>query len=437
MKRVFVLSGAVVAAVVSVATIVAARYVPSIQENTKAGPIEIGGLTQEAAAKKLRVWWETEKRVERRVRLASGTDLGVWTPGKLGVTLDDAATVSAAPTVDMSEAARSIVSKAEIDVVEVPLVFKSNGASLEELYVLARKAIGPTAPARVVFVDKQVQLIPEVASVQIAKGQVVEAVIQGLTAKEDPIVLPSEEAPKVVSDDVLASITDVVGYFSTTFPSSNTSRCSNIRQATKKFSGRVLLPGEKISFNDFVGQRTVAKGYREAGVYVNGKHDVGIGGGICQVSTTLYNASLLANLKIRRRSNHSLPVAYVPTGQDATVDYGSHDLVIENNMETPVAIHAVYQPGRLTFRILGKKDPSLKVKIVREDHKSWDRGVKTVVDNTLNPGQTKVIEKGARAHSVITFREVYRDGALVNREPLGRSNYMGAVRVVAVGPSAE
>ncbi len=172
-----------------------------------------------------------------------------------------------------------------------------------------------------------------------------------------------------------------------------------------------------------------------AGVYKKGKHDVDVGGGICQVSTTLYNAALFANLKILQRHNHSMPVPYVPPGQDATVDYGALDLAIENNTASSIAICSEYHPGRLTFRILGKRDPGMKVKIESTGKQRWDPGTQLISDPTLPAGQKKVIDKGAAGESVKTYRVVYREGKEVRRESLGTSYYKGGQKIVAVGGS--
>jgi vancomycin resistance protein YoaR len=195
------------------------------------------------------------------------------------------------------------------------------------------------------------------------------------------------------------------------------------------------MPGETLSFNGIVGRRTLKRGFKLAGVYKNGKHDTGIGGGICQVSTTLYNASLLGNLKIRRRSNHSLPVAYVPLGRDATVDYGNLDLVIENSYTTPLAVVSQYEPGRLTFRLLGKRDPDLEVKITSKPGRT-DRQpeeVETVNDPKLPLGVQKIVEPGSIRRSVLTYRKIYRGGRLVETQPLGASYYGGGTKIIAVG----
>jgi vancomycin resistance protein YoaR len=198
-----------------------------------------------------------------------------------------------------------------------------------------------------------------------------------------------------------------------------------------------LAPGERFSFNETVGQRTVKAGFKEAGVYINGRHDTGVGGGICQVSTTLYNAALFSNMKIARRTNHSLPVPYVPVGRDATVNWGAQDLVLENNFDKPIALSATYTPGKLTFRVLGQKQPGLEVKIEREGLKSWAAPTKTVNDSSLAAGKRKVVESGSTGYSVNTFRLVFENGQLVKKEALGRSLYSSSARIIAVGTKSK
>lgn len=247
------------------------------------------------------------------------------------------------------------------------------------------------------------------------------------------VAVPFVEGSKRVTDADLASIKEVESEFTTHFPTSKTNRCSNIKLASSKFNGLVLMPGDRISFNNTVGRRTEKAGFQIAGVYKNGKHDFDVGGGICQVSTTLYNAALFANLKIVHRHNHSMPVAYVPLGRDATVDYGVLDLDIENNLDHPIALNSEYQPGKLTFRILGQKDKGLEVKIETDGRQRWNPGTQIVVDPTLAAGVRKVVDKGASGQQINTYRVVYRDGKFVKREALGTSYYKGGQKIVAVG----
>jgi vancomycin resistance protein YoaR len=416
-------------------SVIAARHVPTVKNNVFVGQVSVGGLTNDEAARKVRLWWETEKIKQLKLHVADlKTELPPETPGQLGVTVDDQASIAPLPTDDFADGVKGIIGSAPPDKQTFPLVFKANGADLRSLAKLLDKAVGKIHPASVIYEDGSIQKTPETAPEEVDLAAVPQAVIKVLP-DGDSIELPLKASAKHVPDSDLDAISDVVTEYSTRFPSSNRPRCSNIRLASSKIRGIVLMPGEKFSFNGTVGRRTLRAGFKLAGVYKNGKHDVGIGGGICQVSTTLYNACLLSNLRIRQRSNHSLPVAYVPLGRDATVDYGDLDLVVQNNYSTPIAIDSHYEPGRLTFRILGKKDPALSVKIERSDIKSWDPGTDEIVDRSLRPGARHIVEKGSWGHSVTTYRLIYRNGKLMKREFLGHSTYGGQAEVLAYNPA--
>jgi vancomycin resistance protein YoaR len=410
-------------------SVVAARQVPTIRPNVFVGPVAVGGLEPDEAAKQLRGWWEGE-RVKKLKLVCSATKavLPGMTPGQLGVTLDDAGIVAELPRAGVADSLSS-----QPDRLDVPLKYKANGASLVPLSQMLTAKIGPPRPAKVRWVGF-VETTPETSVMRLDAKAVPDAVITALEG-DHTVDLPLTDGVKHIPDEALSEIKEVVSEFTTHFPASNRPRCSNIKLAASKLNGVILMPGERLSFNGTVGRRTLRAGFKLAGVYKQGKHDVGVGGGICQVSTTMYNAALFANLKIVQRSNHSLPVAYVPLGRDATVDYGSLDLVFENTTKTPIGIVNTYEPGRLTFRVLGKKEPGLSVKVVQEGQSAWDGGEKTVFDPKLRPGTRRVIEPGSRGHAVRTYRLVYRNGQLVERQALGRSSYGGGARIVAVGPA--
>lgn len=411
--------------------IVAARQVPTIRANVFVGPVAVGGLEPEEAGKRIRGWWEGERvKTLKLVCSATKAVLPGMTPGALGVGIDDAGIVAALPRAGLVEGVTG-----EPERLDVAPMYKPNGANLMPVAAIVKAKIGPPKPARVQWVDGAVQATPETAVLRLDAQALPKAVVAALEG-DRTVDLPLKEGPKRVTDEALSEMTELVSEYSTTFPASNRPRCANIKLASSKLNGVILMPGESLSFNGTVGRRTLRGGFKLAGVYAQGKHDVGVGGGICQVSTTMYNAALFANLKIVRRSNHSIPVAYVPLGRDATVDYGSLDLVFQNDTKGPLAVVNAYQPGRLTFRIVGKKDPSLKVRVVQEGASSWNIPEKTVVDRGLRPGSRRVVEKGSRGHEIRTYRMVYRDGVLVEKQALGRSLYGGGPRIVAVGPAA-
>lgn len=401
---------------------------PKLKKGSQVGIVEVGGLTVTEAQKKVRIWWEAVRAKPLTLKIQDRTAKETFSATQLGIVVDDVASVAQVPV----EGVVGQVIGSDEKAVFNP-IFKPNVVDLGPLKSVVSKIFGPPSPAKVKFVDGKIQRTPETPVLTLDEPGLSAAVIAAV--QEDQIVdVPIKQGPKKLTDEVLAQITDVVGEFKTNFNAGVRDRSNNIRLATGKIDGLVLLPGERFSFNQTVGQRTVKGGFREAPVFVNGRHETGIGGGICQVSTTLYNASLFANLKIVERTNHSLPVPYVPVGRDATVNWGAQDLVLENNMETPIVLAAEYKPGTLRWRILGKKDPTISVKITSTAVQSSGRGERRQFDPTLRPGTTRV-ERGSATRSCYTFRHVYKNGVEIKKEPLGRSYYAGSPRIVYYGPS--
>ncbi len=157
---------------------------------------------------------------------------------------------------------------------------------------------------------------------------------------------------------------DQLASFSTNYNTRDTDRTTNLRLAANKVNGTVLMPGETFSYNRVVGQRTIAAGYKEAPIYVNGQVVDGLGGGICQISSTLYNAVIYANLDIVTRSNHQFVPSYVTASRDATVVYGSTDFQFKNNRKYPIKIMCSVSGGVASVRIFGlKQDDDYDVQI--------------------------------------------------------------------------
>jgi vancomycin resistance protein YoaR len=406
----------------------------TIRPNVKVGPVTVGGLTQEAAARELRVWWETEKR--KKLKLKStliDKSLPEMTPGELGVTLDDQASVLKLPVQSLLGEAQAALTGDEKTQFEP--VFKSNGVAPKALAEVVAESAGDPRPARVTYSKGAILRRKEVVGFTLDEANLLPNVSQGLI-KGESVRVPVLKAEKKVPDEALETIKEVVSEFSTRFSAGNRPRSSNIRLAAEFLDGIVLMPGDRVSYNGVVGRRTKRRGFKEAGVFINGRHDTGVGGGICQVSTTMYNAALFANLKIVERMNHSLPVPYVPLGRDATVDYGNIDLVIENSYSSPIALDSEYRPGRLTFRVLGVKEPGQSVKVIQHGRKALAGRTKTVSDPRLPRGVRRVVEGGTPGQSISSTRIVLKDGVEVKREPLGRSRYGGGPTVIAVGTGA-
>lgn len=435
MKRLLIIAALSVAGATGCLTITAYRYEPRVAPTVRIGSVPVGGLTLTEARKKLRTWWEYQKVKPMEATLAEGRGKPLEiTPSKAGCALDDVASTRPLPFEDFWGAARRLFGQGSESGSSFPIVLRATGQVSPTLAAYVRESLGERKPARVTFRDGQIVREPEVADYELDTEGLVKGIAEAIESS-GLVTLPLRESAKAVPDEELDKIVDVVAEYSTKFPARQTSRNANLRIASSKIDGTVLMPGETFSFNGVVGKRTIEDGYKLAGVYKNGKHDLGLGGGICQVSGTLYNSALLANLPIVQRSNHSMPVPYLPVGRDATVDYGTLDLRFKNPFKTPIAIGASFQPGKLTFRVLGVKEPGLEVKVTTTDLKSWSRGIQYVDDPSLPTGKQKVIEKGSAGHSVTTWRIVSRNGVEVSREVLSRSRYAGGVRIVARNPA--
>lgn len=192
----------------------------------------------------------------------------------------------------------------------------------------------------------------------------------------------------------------------TTYVSGTNARISNVKLAASTINGIILMPGEEFSYNDRVGERTAERGYQAAPAYFNGKSVNELGGGICQVSSTLYKATVLANMEITEHHNHTYESAYIGLGMDATVSWGGPDFKFKNNMDYPIKITAEYSGGALTCAIVGAKLNDHKVIFSSEVLKTVGFGTKYIDDDTLPKGTEKVLSSGHNGYVVQTYRTV-------------------------------
>ncbi len=228
---------------------------------------------------------------------------------------------------------------------------------------------------------------------------------------------------------------DTLASFSTNLASSSSDRTDNIRLAASFINGTILLPGDVFSYNGTVGERTAERGFKGAGAYVNGRLVDEIGGGICQMSSTLYNAALLANLKIVERQNHSMTVAYLQSGRDATVNWGTIDFRFENNTAYPVQILASVEGKQVKTSIIGYRDSDYTVEIERDVLSSTPFQEITKVNDALAPGSKKVTVDGHSGAVVQTYRVVKDSlGNVVSRSAEAKSTYRKVDKVTELGP---
>ncbi len=219
---------------------------------------------------------------------------------------------------------------------------------------------------------------------------------------EDEYTIPLKITIPNVTTNMIGTeaFPDLLANYSTKY-STNNNRTTNLILAANKINGTVLMPGETFSYNKTVGARTIAAGYREAPIYVSGKVVDGVGGGICQIATTLYNAVVYANLEIVQRSNHQFIPSYAPASRDATVVYGAIDFQFKNNREYPIKIVSSVSGGIANFKIFGlKQENDCEVEI-----------------SAYQTGKT------ATAIYSEAYKILKKDGKVVSRELLSKDAY--------------
>lgn len=244
-------------------------------------------------------------------------------------------------------------------------------------------------------------------------------------------ITPPEIGVEDLGNDVFA---DNLGKYSSYYNISNTNRTTNVELASNKINNVILLPGEEFSYNKVVGERTFANGFKEASVYTSSGVVNGLGGGICQVSSTLYNAVLHANLEIVERRNHRYAVSYVPLGRDATVAYGSIDFRFKNNRTYPVKVVSYAQNGVLNISIMGiKEDTEYEVLITTNKLQTTPYETKYIEDNSMLVGTQKETQYGDNGYKYETYKTLKLNGEVVSSEQISKDNYTPLTRVVRVG----
>ena len=279
-----------------------------------------------------------------------------------------------------------------------------------------------------------ITITPEVIGVELKLEDVKKIVGENINNPESYTIPAKITYPNVTAAQLEAEYTDcVIATYSTDYSTSSANRKENIRLAASKINGVILNPGDVFSFNGIVGPRTEATGYKVAHVYSGNKVVDGIGGGICQVSSTLYNAVVFADLEIVYRTNHSLPVSYVPLGRDATVSYGTIDFKLKNNKETPIKFEAIADGTNLTINVYGRKKYMKDISIETAVVGYIPFSVSEVEDASLAAGERVVKERGANGTRVEAYKIVKENGNVVSRTLLAKSSYSPTTQVEAVG----
>lgn len=264
-----------------------------------------------------------------------------------------------------------------------------------------------------------------------------EEYIEGWTAGDTVIEATVERVSPEVTAETLSKMTDVLGTATTDYSASSAARAQNIVTGTSKINGTLLMPGESFSVTDAVVPFTAENGYELAPSYESGQVVDSYGGGICQVSTTLYNAVLKAELQVDQRSNHTMTVSYVDPSKDAAIAEGLMDLVFTNTLETPVYIAGSAYGGVLNFTIYGEetRPANRTIEFVSEVTARTDatNNIQLVAKTDQNVGYLVQVQTPHEGLSAVLWKNIYYDGVLSETIQVNSSTYQATAAIWEVG----
>lgn len=306
-----------------------------------------------------------------------------------------------------------------------------------------------SAPAKAVLQEPQdakyilaengdrVEILADIPGRKLNMAKTLERLLEMLPTYKAPdhveLLVDEIEATRTANYLESLRVREPVSKYSTDISPTFPNRLHNIILAADALDGTLIEPDLEFSFNSVIGPAGAAEGYKSAPVIVAGELVEGIGGGVCQVSTTLYNALLLADVSIVERRNHSLMVGYVPPGLDATVSHGWIDLRFLNDRDHAVWVRAFVTGNRLTIKLYGDPIPGQEVKVVTTDKEQIQQGVNYTKTADLPTGVKEKVKEGQPGYRVNVWRVSYIDGEEIRRELLSRDTYKAIPAEYLVG----
>jgi vancomycin resistance protein YoaR len=335
-----------------------AAAVPNrVLANVRIGDVQVGGMTPVEAFDAVSEY--AARRLDDSVILTAGDERFSITLRELGADADVRGAIARALDVGRSDALASawretVDTVREPVTIELPLRFRE-AAMAEALASFGESVRKQPQNASADIVDGKLVIRPHVMGVDPDVEATQESLLEA-TRRQAPIevaFVTRETAPPVLARDLEGLV--ILGTFSTEFSTGQANRAQNIRVGSSYLDGAVIAPSGVFSVNQRMGPRTLEKGFMVAPVYSGERTIMGVGGGICQIATTLYNAALSSKMRIVERHQHSKPVHYVPWGRDATIDYGSADLRFQNLTDAPVIVRVRVDGGTITATLLGRR----------------------------------------------------------------------------------
>lgn len=416
----------------------------TLPEGIYVGEYSLGGMTEEEASQKIQTI--VSDMENQKITLVVDGQSVETTARELGFHWSNPEAVSqAASSWQGGNLIRRYLNKKDIEEnhVIIPLETALDDGSIAAF--VAEKCASAVVEAQNATITRQNGSFVVTPS-SIGKTVDVEATRQALNAAlanglKDPVTATAvvTQVQPAITTEALSTIQDALGTFSTSFSTSGASRSKNLQVGSSKINGRVLMPGETLSGYECMHPFTVDNGYATAAAYENGQVVDSVGGGVCQISTTLYNAALRAELNIIQRQNHSMGVSYVKPSEDAAIAGTYKDLKFTNNYSTPIFIEGFTSGKTLTFTIYGKetRPANRTFEFVSETLSVTNPGdPKEVVDSAMAPGAREQVQSAHQGVKSRLWKVIYVDGVEQSREVLHTDTYNASKAIIKVGPVA-
>ena len=321
-----------------------------------------------------------------------------------------------------------IKNQTDINIIKIPLEnVQPDKIDLQKIYEEIHKEVQDAY-----YTQNPFKVYPEVEGVDFDIENAKNIIAEKKEQYEIPLIITKPN--KTTKEIGTEAFPDLLATFSTQYQSSNVNRTTNLKLAADKINGIVLLPGEEFSYNKTVGERTVQAGFKEAAVFNAGRIENGLGGGICQISSTLYDAVVMADLDVTVRRNHQFVTSYVKAGADATVVWGSQDFKFKNTRKYPIKITITVSGGVATAKIWGVKE-EVEYDITIETKKTATIPYTTqyVQDSSLPEGQQKIVQSGSNGQKVEAYKVKRLNGQVISTTLLSKDTYNAMKKIVHVG----
>ncbi|MGE5328728.1 MAG: VanW family protein [Deltaproteobacteria bacterium] len=320
--------------------------------------------------------------------------------------------------------------------IQVPVDFNRNMLN-QKLQVIAKEINAPAKNAWIT-VDSDGRLIknPDKPGVKMDSEKTINLIKESISVMPDQSIKIAviKDKPKYTMNDI-KNINGEIGRAETIFNQGQANRASNIRNALAKINGTIMLDGEVFSLNQVLGPRVSDNGYKDAPVILNDELVPGMGGGVCQVATTLYKASLQGCLQIIERKHHSFPPVYIPAGQDATIAGDYIDFKMKNNLKSTIFIRSINKGNKIVVSLYSQKpDDGRKVKIESQVLEVVEPGPQQIIkDGSLESGAVRTERAEKKGYKVAVFRNIYINNNLLKRELISSDVYRPIRGIIRVG----